>query len=302
MPEARPPIPAPIQREVRQRCAFGCVVCGCPLYEYHHMVPYSDTKKHVAEELTLLCDKHHKEVTNSLMTAEQVAAANASPHNVRAGVSSPFALNFQGDEVTCVIGGNRFSVAVCDSSQLSAMIPIAIDDVDLISFVIDPDAGLLLYAQIFDECNLPLLMIFENVLLYRTETWDIDFRGNTLTVREAARKIFFEISFEPPSQITISRARLLCNGVEILVRKEHVFVVNSRTVLKGNTYLGGPIGLQVGRNLRRLGAGVAVNPTAVSRYLLPQKEVREREANATKELDDSDSVWARYGFDETLSE
>lgn len=30
-------IPLPIQREVRQRCGFGCVICGMPLYEYEHM-------------------------------------------------------------------------------------------------------------------------------------------------------------------------------------------------------------------------------------------------------------------------
>jgi len=31
-------IPLPIQREVRQRCGFGCVICGTLLYEYDHIL------------------------------------------------------------------------------------------------------------------------------------------------------------------------------------------------------------------------------------------------------------------------
>lgn len=55
----RPPIPAKIKRLVRQRCGFGCVICGSPIYEYDHIVNWSETHHHKAEELTLLCSKHH---------------------------------------------------------------------------------------------------------------------------------------------------------------------------------------------------------------------------------------------------
>jgi hypothetical protein len=42
MAEDRPPIPLPVKRLVRQQCAFGCVLCGLPLYEYDHIVPYHE--------------------------------------------------------------------------------------------------------------------------------------------------------------------------------------------------------------------------------------------------------------------
>ena len=35
-------MPLPIQREVRQRCGFGCVVCGLPLYEYDHLLGWTN--------------------------------------------------------------------------------------------------------------------------------------------------------------------------------------------------------------------------------------------------------------------
>jgi len=31
---SRQNIPLPIQREVRQRCGFDCVICGMPLFKY----------------------------------------------------------------------------------------------------------------------------------------------------------------------------------------------------------------------------------------------------------------------------
>jgi len=51
--EPRPPILEPMKRSVRQRCSFGCVICGLPLYEYHHMIPYADTEKHEEDNITL---------------------------------------------------------------------------------------------------------------------------------------------------------------------------------------------------------------------------------------------------------
>jgi len=298
MAEARPPIPIPIQREVRQRCGFGCIICGCPLYEYHHMVPYSDTKQHAAEELTLLCDKHHKESTNSLLTEPQVNAANSDPYNVQRGISSPYALNFQGDVFTCMIGSNQFTGAIRDENNVAALIPISIDDIDLIWIAIAPDGNLFLNANIFDECNLPLLTIVGNWLAYRTETWDIDFQGNTLTVREAARRIFFEVAFEPPNQITINRARLLCNGVEILVRESHIFVVNSGNLLVGNKVENCAIGLQIGRNQRGLGGAMTVNPVTVSRYFMTSKEILDREHKAKDEMNE---MLSRFGINDSVT-
>lgn len=39
-------IPLSIQRKVRQRCGFGCVICGMPLYEYEHMAEWAQVKRH----------------------------------------------------------------------------------------------------------------------------------------------------------------------------------------------------------------------------------------------------------------
>jgi hypothetical protein len=78
-------IPEPIKREVRQRCGFGCIICGFPLYEHDHMKEWALVQEHVAEDLTLLCDKHHKEVTNGFLPREKVIEANENPYNLKEG-------------------------------------------------------------------------------------------------------------------------------------------------------------------------------------------------------------------------
>lgn len=36
----RPAIPESIKRQVRQEAKFGCIFCGSPIIEYHHIEEY----------------------------------------------------------------------------------------------------------------------------------------------------------------------------------------------------------------------------------------------------------------------
>lgn len=284
MAKVRSPIPRAIERAVRRRCGFGCVICGAPIYEYHHMD--ENPENNVAENITLLCGSHHTEATNRLLPPDQIAEANRTPFNLQHGVSSPYGLHFKGDRFQCVIGGNSFSSRLHPDQSMTESIAISVDDTDLISFRIGTSGELFLNATIFDENNMPPLVIIENALRFRATTWDIEFEGRRLTVREAARKILLDIEFNPPAAIRIERARLLCNGVEILVRQSHVFVVNSEQLFVGGSADNCDIGLQFGRNDRGRSAGFSSDPGALSRYNMPPEEVRRRERAALAWMED----------------
>src|SRR5262249_16069797 len=90
-------IPRPIKRQVRQRCEFGCVICGLPLDEYEHMEGFAKVKRHVAKEITLLCDRHHREKTGGLLPLSDVRDADRNPFNKREGVSPPYNLHYSGN-------------------------------------------------------------------------------------------------------------------------------------------------------------------------------------------------------------
>lgn len=260
-------IPLPIQREVRQRCGFGCVICGMPLYEYEHMEEWAEVKRHVADEITLLCDQHHREKTGGLLPKEVVREANASPFNLRDNVSKPYNLHFSGKKACVEIGGNSFTCE--DQGYGTAMAPISVDGTPLIGLIL-ADGHFLLNLVVFDEFNNPILHIKNNQLFYSTDPWDIQLVGTTLTVREAHRKILIEIEFKPPNKVVINRGRFLRNGVEILVRPTNILITNNAMVLQNSHAHNCSGGLIIGHHERPLGGFMALG--GVPRYLGDRKE------------------------------
>ena len=268
-------IPLPIQREVRQRCGFGCVICGMPLYEYEHMEEWALVQRHIAEEITLLCDQHHREKTGGLLPKDVVREANENPYNLREGVSKPYNLHFSGKEAKVEIGGNSFTCQ--DRGYGTSIVPISVDGTPLIGIIL-ADGHLLLNLVVFDECNIPILHIKNNQLFYSTSPWDIQLVGKKLTIREDHRKILLEIEFYPPDKIVINRGRFLRNGVEILVRPSNILITNNSTLLSNchadNCYGG----LIIGHHDKPFGGFMSI--PHLSRYLGDNKEALKFEREA----------------------
>jgi HNH endonuclease len=93
MPD-RPDIPRSMKRSVRQRCGFGCVVCGAPLCDYDHIEEWSQKQEHMAENITLLCRRHNDEKSHGFLPLAHVREANANPVNLRTGASTPWKLHY----------------------------------------------------------------------------------------------------------------------------------------------------------------------------------------------------------------
>jgi trigger factor len=200
------------------------------------------------------------------LPAGQVAVANDAPFNLREGVSKPYDLHFSGDRAEVIVGGNRFRTE--DRGYGTILLPLGVDGIPLIGFILG-DGHLLLNLNIFDEFNRQILRIRNNELVYVPDSWDIELRGKTLVVREAARKILIDIQFEPPNRIVVSRGRLLCNGVEVLVRPDHILVTNSSTLISGCQSEGVAGGLLIGHGNPEIGGFFGL--ANVPRYLGDRK-------------------------------
>jgi hypothetical protein len=94
----RPGIPASMKRSIRQRCGFGCIVCGLPLYEYDHIDGWANTLTHDEDRIVLLCSRHHDEKSRGLLPLQVVSEFHESPFNRRGDVSTPYSLWFTGTE------------------------------------------------------------------------------------------------------------------------------------------------------------------------------------------------------------
>jgi trigger factor len=255
-------VPLPIQRAVRQRCGFGCVVCGMPLYEYEHLLGWANVHRHVAAEITLLCDQHHRERTSGLLPIEAVHQADADPHNLREGVSKPYSLYYEGESCEVLIGNSSFTTR--DEGYGTLMVPISVDSTPLIGFIL-ADGHLLLNLNLFDESNNCIMRIVNNQLSYSSDPWDIQLVGRNLKVRAGHRRLLVDMTFDPPNRVRLNQGRLLRNGVEILVRPGYVLITNNCMLVSGMTAVNCAYGLKIGPHLDDLGAAMAIE--SIPRYL-----------------------------------
>lgn len=210
MKEDRPPIPPKIKREVRQRCGFGCVICGSPLIQYDHMIEYNVVKKHEASNLTLLCPSHHAEKTAGNLPLFVVLEADKNPNNLRTGVTNKRVLYYSGDEVKIILGNTDFILK--DEGLGNFLVLINLFDKPLINVTIKENE-ILLNIILYDDKGNIVLAIVDNELVVSTSSWDIEFVGTRLTIRAKANNIFIEIKFITPNIVHFIRGKIYSNNI-----------------------------------------------------------------------------------------
>ncbi len=105
-------IPAPIARQIRQQCGFGCVVCGLAFYDYEHWNPPFEEldSEPNAEGITIACPNHHR-AKGGLLSDDEYQACIANPKALQDGyMQTPWSKGFAPEivlgNVTCT-GGTR---------------------------------------------------------------------------------------------------------------------------------------------------------------------------------------------------
>src|SRR5688572_28287848 len=79
-------IPDNVKLAVRQRCGFGCVICGSSVFDYEHFdPPFADAQAHNPDGITLLCSTHHAQRTRGRLSLDTVRSNNASPAAITHG-------------------------------------------------------------------------------------------------------------------------------------------------------------------------------------------------------------------------
>ena len=252
----RPAIPSHIKRKVRQRCGFGCVICGLPIYEYDHVPGYERVKRHRADELTLLCPMHHAEKTKGLLPVDRVIAADRKPFNRQQSGTSPYALWFSGAAPEIVLGTQLFT---CDDPRRpTVMVPVLARGQAPFGFTLD-NGGMTLSLDARDSRNQRVLHIHESELVLATSAWDATFVGSTLSVWEKSRDLSLRLELATPNQITISRYYVNSNGVEIDVDPTKLEIRGSAlpTVsVKGSGTISANVGVLVGEHPRGLSVAI----------------------------------------------
>lgn len=204
---SRPPIPEPLKREVRQRCGFGCIFCGIPIYEYEHIEPWAKVRDHHSENLVLLCPNHHAEFTRGQRSKDEILQAAKAPHNLAAG-SVGHIFHVSKPPLEVVLGGVEF-VRVLDL--------LVVDREPLISveYLVKDGTEAGLTASIYDRQQDRVLRIERNEWVASVGQWDVQLEGPRLTLRAAEREIQIQIRVDPPSRIIFERGVIYYRGIEI---------------------------------------------------------------------------------------
>ncbi len=209
-------IPAPIQREVRQRSKFGCVVCRSGFYEYEHIdPPFVDAQEHDPARICCLCPSCHDAVTRGQRSKASVMAAYASVQAATLDeVGNPIGpIDLYGGYAELRIGGLRYSPAVKTILRYHG------EDV----IRVEPGNGSVpgqISAIFTDDLGVPTLGLNKNVWEGSTESWDIQVVGQRITVKTAAGRVALRLRLDPPGVLIVEQLDMRLADSHLLVTED----------------------------------------------------------------------------------
>ena len=227
MADPRPPIEEHIKREVRQQCRFGCVICGCPVYHYDHIVEYSKVQAHDVENLALLCATHHDQKTRKHLPADAVKHAK---DQIAAGTRPATRGSdlFFGENILLILGSNSFRLTVEPGEPVVPA--LVVEETTLIGLRLEEGRPLLTLKS-FDEDNRLVLNVRDNELRHTAHLWDVTYVGTVLTFRRARGDILLEVDFRAPDAIEFTRGTIYACGIGLAISPDRLTVLNSQNAL-----------------------------------------------------------------------
>jgi hypothetical protein len=213
-------IPEPVRREVRQRCGFGCVVCGMAVCQYEHIEPeFADAERHDPAAITLLCGRCHDKVTRGLLSKETVKLANAAPKALQKGFS------FETFDIGPVHPDVRLG-------PLLAVRPHTIirafgEDLFGVAEPEQPGGPFRLSAVFADREGRETLRITDNTWETPTDNWDVDVTGPRITLRKGLGDLILQLRVAPPKELVIERLDMHFRGLRIVVDEKSGFSIET---------------------------------------------------------------------------
>ena len=227
-------IPAEVKRAVRQRCRFGCVVCGLGVYDYEHVDPeFKDAKEHDPSRIALLCPSCHAKVTRGQWSKERVKAALQAPKAAEAGYAKEF-FDFTGGHPEVIFGGNTLR---------NCRIPLMVHGIPLLSITpaAEPGAPFELSANFSDQFGAPTLSIENNEWRVWSDNWDVEVKGPSIAIVSRNRESSLRLRALPPNALAVEQLemslgayRFSCTPDRLIIRTQAGGTLDfSRNIMDG---------------------------------------------------------------------
>jgi hypothetical protein len=199
--------PKDVDEKVRRRCGYGCVICGCAIYDYHHFdPPFSEAKGyHNPDGITLLCGQHHDFAHSGLLPVSVIREANQNPKCLEDGFShAPFYI----DQSPIVIIGD---ITFIDT-------PIIIEAFGEPIIQIEPSeergTPFKLSGVFYDSEGNRIFEICQNELRNPIGDWDIEVKRPRIIIQRASGEVALQIRAESP-RLIIEKIDMFYEGFRI---------------------------------------------------------------------------------------
>lgn len=202
-------IPEPVRREIRQRCGFGCVICGLGFYDYEHFAPdFAEATEHNPNGMTLLCSQCNQKRARGRLSAQTVAVANADPQCRKQGFANEM-FDFHSEPIEVFFAGVSFYncqhlIVVNDRPILSVQPPSV------------PGSPVRLSGVFCDAIGRESLKIKENEWFVDSDYWDVECIGSRITIRSALGEIVLVLRMNAPNGLIVERINMLFEGVRFM--------------------------------------------------------------------------------------
>lgn len=214
-------IPLPLKREIRKEGFFGCVICGSPIIEFHHIKPFHKVNKHTKENLVALCPEHHHRADCGEIPVSIVTKFKENPVNKeKSFISKDFFLSNYNDIKTRV-GSNTY---------IRTPKILVVDECPLITLTPDEEGNALLNAKFYNSNDVLLAEINDNEwLAYNNpELWDISYSPGHLKINLDKGQIFLELKLKN-GNIDL-RADMYYHGFKVNLLPEKTVLGDSSTI------------------------------------------------------------------------
>jgi hypothetical protein len=217
-------IPLPIQKQLRQEANFGCVLCGCPLMEYAHIIPYRNIQAYLPENIIALCPNHYTDFDRGEFSESYLRDAKKNPHNK---IQEKDAFFIDSQDMAVNVGKSKF----INTSRI-----LAVNDFDIISINRENERYILLDINFFDKLNNLIAVVYENS--WRAEkrasaVWEIGYKPYHLMIRNTPSDLFFEAKIE--NEELFITANMYYSGIPLSITNDGIWLGESEMAvdLKG---------------------------------------------------------------------
>jgi len=214
VPQDRRYRPAGVERLLRQEACFGCTICGHPIFQYHHIAPYTEDDPHYRpEDMMVVCPNHHDPITQGVVSVAQQRQHKANPFNCANGYATGMLTAANQERAELDIGE---SVRLIGAGAL-----VEVDGECLLGLSVDLNGAIELSARLYDRDDRLLAEIDHDEWIAQAPfPWDINFDYRFLAIRSEPRQIHLELDArKTPMRL---RGELWRRGCQVLLGDDGV--------------------------------------------------------------------------------